>query len=187
MTATSDQTESRSRIISTPGGLALGLLRLIIGWTFLWAFLDKLFALGYSTGRNPDTGKVDYFGDAAFIHGASPTYGYLTFGSKGPFKDFYTNIAGETWADWGFMFGLAAIGVSFTLGIFMRLGTIAGVVMYVLMWSVYLPPDSNPVTDEHLLGAAAVLVCGLLGAGRYIGLGRWWTSLPIVRRISIIA
>ena len=27
------------------------LLRLAMGWTFLWAFLDKAFALGFSTGR----------------------------------------------------------------------------------------------------------------------------------------
>ena len=45
------------------------------------------------------------------------------------------------------MFGLAAIGVSLTLGILLRLGTIAGVAMYVLMWTVVLPPDNNPITD----------------------------------------
>ena len=39
--------------------------RISIGWVFLWAFLDKAFALGYATGRNPDTDAVDYFGDAA--------------------------------------------------------------------------------------------------------------------------
>src|SRR5207247_2311260 len=29
-------------------------LRLAMGWTFLWAFLDKAFALGFSTGRVVD-------------------------------------------------------------------------------------------------------------------------------------
>lgn len=53
------------------------------------------------------------------------------------------------------MFGLAAIGVSMTLGIFMRPGTIAGVAMYLLMWSVVLPPDNIPIIDDHVLGAAA--------------------------------
>ncbi len=32
-------------------GVVMGLLRLALGWTFLWAFLDKMFALGFSTGR----------------------------------------------------------------------------------------------------------------------------------------
>jgi len=164
---------------------ALAALRLIVGWTFLWAFLDKAFALGFSTGRDPETGTVDRFGDAAWIHGGSPTFGFLKFGADGPFQSFYHSIAGTTWADWGFMLGLAAIGISLTLGIFMRLGTIGGVAMYVLMWTVVLPPENNPITDDHLLGAAAVLVLGLLSAGRYVGLGRWWETIPFVRKYSV--
>ncbi|MGI8626498.1 MAG: hypothetical protein ACR2J5_08015 [Geodermatophilaceae bacterium] len=45
--------------------------RLSIGWVFLWAFLDKLLALGFSTGRDGETGIVDRFGDAAWINGGS--------------------------------------------------------------------------------------------------------------------
>ena len=165
---------------------AMGVLRLILGWTFLWAFFDKLFALGYGTGKDPVTGNVDRFGDAAWIHGGSPTEGFLGFAADGPFESFYHSIAGDAWADWAFMFGLAAIGVSLTLGIFSRLGTFAGVLMYVLMWTVVLPPENNPITDDHLIGAAAVLVCGLYGAGRYLGLGRWWNGLDIVHRFPIL-
>jgi thiosulfate dehydrogenase [quinone] large subunit len=164
---------------------ALGALRIIIGWTFLWAFVDKLFALGYATGRDPETGAVDRFGDAAWIHGGSPTLGFLSFGADGPFADFYHSIAGDTWADWAFMLGLLAIGVSLTFGVFMRLGTAAGVVMYLLMWTVALPPANNPITDDHLIGAAAVLVLGLFAAGRYLGLGRSWESIPVIRRYPI--
>ena len=118
---------------------AMGVLRLILGWTFLWAFFDKLLALGYSTGKDPVTGNVDRFGDAAWIHGGSPTEGFLGFAADGPFQSFYNSIAGDAWADWAFMFGLPAIGVSLTFGIFSRLGTFAGVAMYLLMWTVVLP------------------------------------------------
>ena len=165
---------------------AMGVLRLIIGWTFLWAFFDKLLALGYSTGKDPVTGNVDPFGDAAWIHGGSPTEGFLGFAADGPFQSFYNSIAGDAWADWAFMLGLLAIGISLTFGIFSRLGTFAGVVMYLLMWTVVLPPENNPFTDEHLIGAAAVLVCGLYGASRYLGLGRWWNKLDIVNRFPIL-
>ena len=165
---------------------ALGALRIVIGWTFLWAFVDKLLALGFSTGRDAETGVVDRFGDAAWIHGGSPTLGFLSFGADGPFEGFYHSIAGDAWANWGFMFGLLAIGVSLTLGVFNRLGTIAGVIMYVLMWSVVLPPESNPITDEHTIGALAVLVLGLLGAGRYLGLGQWWERQAIVQKYPIL-
>ena len=27
-----------------------GILRVAMGWTFLWAFIDKLFGLGFATG-----------------------------------------------------------------------------------------------------------------------------------------
>jgi thiosulfate dehydrogenase (quinone) large subunit len=165
---------------------ALGALRIVIGWGFLWAFLDKLLALGYSTGRDPTTGHVDRFGDTAWIHGGSPTLGFLKFGAAGPFAGFYHAIAGATLTDVAFMFGLIAIGVSLTFGIFMRLGCIAGVVMYLMMWSVVLPPANNPLTDDHTIGLFAVLVVGLLGAGRHLGLGRWWEQQSIVQRYSIL-
>jgi len=166
-------------------GYALGALRIIVGWTFLWAFFDKLFALGFSTGRD-ETGAVDRFGDAAWINGGSPTEGFLAFGADGPFDSFYHSIAGDAWTNWAFMLGLLAIGVSLTLGIFERLGTFGGVVMYLMMWTVVLPPENNPITDDHILGAAAVLVLGLLGASRYLGLGTWWKDQEIVHRFPVL-
>jgi len=164
---------------------ALGALRIVVGWTFLWAFFDKLFALGFSTGRD-ETGAVDRFGDAAWINGGSPTEGFLKFGADGPFEGFYHAIAGATLTNWAFMFGLLAIGVSMSLGIFRRLGTLAGVVMYLMMWTVVLPPENNPIFDDHILGAAAVLVLGLLGASRYLGLGCWWERQTIVQQYRIL-
>ena len=166
-------------------GYALGALRITVGWTFLWAFFDKLFALGFSTGRD-ETGAVDRFGDAAWINGGSPTEGFLAFGATGPFEGFYHSIAGDLWTNWAFMLGLLAIGVSLTLGIFERLGTFGGVVMYLMMWTVVLPPENNPITDDHILGAAAVLVLGLLGASRYLGLGCWWKDQEIVHRFPVL-
>jgi thiosulfate dehydrogenase [quinone] large subunit len=186
------QTGSGSESVTAPSTAAtaaqyaLGALRIIIGWTFLWAFFDKLLALGFSTGRDAETGVVDRFGDAAWIHGGNPTLGYLGFGADGPFEGFYHSIAGDTWTNWAFMFGLLAIGVALTFGVFNRLGTIAGVWMYVMMYTVALPPGTNPIVDDHILGVAAVLVLGLLGASRYLGLGQWWEKLNIVQKFPIL-
>jgi thiosulfate dehydrogenase [quinone] large subunit len=177
-----DQGPSLSRL----QGTAVGVLRLVVGWTFLWAFFDKLLALGYATGRNPETDVVDYFGPDAWINGGSPTYGFLTFSADGPFKDFYTSIAGDSWTNWAFMLGLLAIGVAYMTGICTRLASIGGVVMYVMMWTVALPPPNNPITDDHILGAAACFVLGALVAGRYLGVGRWWEHLPVVQRYPIL-
>jgi thiosulfate dehydrogenase [quinone] large subunit len=161
-------------------------LRLSLGWVFLWAFLDKMFALGFATGRDPETGVVDRFGDAAWIHGGSPTEGFLTFAAKGPFADIYHDIAGAAWADWLFMLGLLGIGVALMLGVAMRLATISGVVMLVLMWSAVLPPENNPFMDDHIIYALTLILLALMGAGKTLGLGRIWERLTIVRRYSIL-
>lgn len=161
---------------------ALGLLRLALGWTFLWAFLDKAFALGFSTGRNAETGVVSRFGDAAWIHGGSPTKGFLAFGTKGPFADFYQSFAGAAWADWLFMIGLLGIGAALMLGIGMRIATISGAVLLVLMWSAALWPANNPFMDDHIIYAIALVALLFASAGRYLGFGRAWESTTLVKR-----
>ncbi len=169
---------------------ALAALRVMFGLTFLWAFFDKLLALGYHTGwtTNPETGAetLDRFGDAAWINGGSPTFGFLKFGADGPFKDFYNSIAGDAWADWLFMLGLLGIGTALTFGFAMRLTAVFGAVLYVMMWTVALLPDNNPVLDDHLLGAVSLIVLALTLAGDTWGVGKAWAKLHIVRKNPIL-
>lgn len=148
-----------------------GALRLSLGWVFLWAFLDKLFGLGHET---PSKG--------AWIHGGSPTQGFLAFAAKGPFKDIYHNIAGQAWADWLFMIGLLGIGAALILGVAMRLAAGTGALLLVLMWTAVLPPDNNLFMDDHLIYAMTLVLLAALGAGRWLGLGEKWEQLPIVTK-----
>ncbi len=46
-----------------------GLLRVAMGWTFLWAFIDKAFGLGFATGRNVETGAIVFGGPEAWVNG----------------------------------------------------------------------------------------------------------------------
>ena len=149
--------------------------RIGLGWIFLWAFLDKLFGLGHETA-----------GKAAWIHGGSPTMGFLKFGAAGPFKGFYNGIAGAAWADWLFMIGLAAIGIGLLAGVAMRLTAAAGTLMLVLMWTVVLPPENNVFMDDHLVYALVLVGLALTGAGHTIGLGKVWEKLPIVKRYGFL-
>ncbi|HTW13896.1 MAG TPA: hypothetical protein VMF51_02145 [Nocardioides sp.] len=169
------------RILTRAAVRALAVLRIAFGLTFLWAFFDKLLALGYHTGYDQQ-GNLDRFGDAAWINGGSPTEGFLRYGSDGPFEDFYHSIAGDAWADWLFMLGLLGIGLALTLGVGMRIAGVAGAVLYVLMWSVFLPPYNNPVLDEHLLGAISMVVLMLTYSGDTWGFGRWWSGTTWVRQ-----
>jgi thiosulfate dehydrogenase [quinone] large subunit len=171
--------------LTTTTARVLAVLRMALGLTFLWAFVDKLLALGFHTGYGQD-GTLDRFGDAAWIHGGSPTEGFLKFGADGPFKDFYNSIGGTALADWGFMLGLLGIGVALTVGAGMRLAAVAGATMFVLMWSVVLPPENNPVLDDHLLLAVTVVALALLNAGDTWGLGKWWSSTSVVEKNPVL-
>ena len=184
-TATTPHLSTIARGLTVPAARALAVLRVAFGLTFLWAFFDKLLALGYHTGYDAD-GNLDRFGDAAWIHGGSPTEGFLTYGAKGPFEDFYHSIAGDPWVDWLFMIALLGLGIALTFGVGMRIAGVAGAVLYLMMWSVYLPPDNNPVLDEHVLGAISMVVLALTYAGDTWGAGRAWAHTELVRRWPVL-
>jgi thiosulfate dehydrogenase (quinone) large subunit len=150
------------------------------------AFLDKAFALGFNTGRNPDTGVVTRFGDAAWIHGGSPTLGFLKFGTDGPFAGFYQSFAGAAWANWLFMIGLLVIGLALMLGVAMRIATVSGVALLIMMWSAVLPTANNPFMDDHIIYAITPVALMLAGAGSWLGLGQAWSRLGIVQRLSFL-
>ena len=78
-------------------------LRIVLGFTFLWPFMDKLFGLGYMTPSAK-----------AWIHGGTPAQGFMKH-AEGPFASFFKNIAGP-WADWLFMAGLLGIGIALLAG-----------------------------------------------------------------------
>lgn len=163
---------------------ALALLRIGYGFTFLWAFADKLLALGYHTGVDDKTGAVDRFGPAAWIHGGSPTLGFLKFGVSpdNPFHGFYNGIAGAAWADWLFMAGLLGIGTALIVGIGMRAAAVSGVVLYLMMWTASWPLQTNPVIDDHVIGAVTLVVLAATLAGDTWGAGKAWARLNLVRR-----
>lgn len=123
-------------------------LRFVMAFIFLWAFVDKTFGLGFATTS-----------EKAWIHGGSPTTGFLTGGVQGPFADTFHTLAGVAVVDWLFMIGLLFIGLTLLLNKYVTWGAIAGIVMMVLMWLALLFPENNPLVDEHIVYA---LVLALL-------------------------
>ena len=162
---------SKAHTISTEGAAPYlwGVVRLMMGWIFLWPFLDKAFGLGHDTTSA-----------GAWIHGGSPTTGFLK-GSVGPFSGIYHSMAGSVVADWGFMIALLLIGVALLSGIGVRVAAIGGAVLLVLMWSASLPPANNPFMDEHLIYALVLIGLAPVSAGSTLGLGRWWTKSGLGR------
>ena len=166
--------------------VALGLARIGLGFIFLWAFLDKLFGLGFATCRNADTGAVETMCSKAWIEGGSPTTGFLKFGTDGPLADFYASLAGNGFVDLLFMVGLLGIGIALLFGIGVRIAAITGSIMMLMMWSAVLLPENNPLVDDHII---YVLVLAAIWYGndkQRFGLGAWWAKQDIVKNYPIL-
>ena len=120
---------------TTAIAVTAGLLRLAIGWVFLWAFLDKTFGLGYATP-----------GENAWVDGGSPTTGFLSH-VDGTFAGVFNDLAGQGWADWLFMAGLLGIGAALVLGVFVNLATVSGAL---LLWRVLVQRNAELFGDLRI-------------------------------------
>jgi thiosulfate dehydrogenase [quinone] large subunit len=180
--------------------VTLGLLRISMGFLFLWSFLDRMFGLGFNTGRAQD-GAITFFGHGtAWLRGGSPTAPVLLFATRGPFRGFYQWLGGcgvtggipscthTAWLDWGFMLSMLAIGVALVLGIGTRLAVIGGMIWMVFLYTATdIWPQSNPFVDLHVLIFLTLLAVAFADAGRYVGLGRAWRRTRLVRAVPILA
>ena len=172
----------QERIITAGAAKFLAAFRVVLGFEFLWAFLDKTFGFGYATPAA-----------RAWINGGSPTKGFLSNVTVGPFESTFHAWAGATWADWTFMVGLLAIGVALILGIGLRISAVSGTLMMLLMWAAEWPlakltsagepsMSTNPFVDYHIIYALALIALALTFAGHTWGLGKRWAKLPLVAR-----
>lgn len=120
--------------------LVFMVLRLAMGFVFLWAFFDKVFGLGFAT----TTGK-------AWINGGSPTTGFLSFAVKGPLAEIFHSLAGVAVVDWLFMLGLIFVGLTLIFNRYIKWGCVAGCLMLFFMYLALLFPENNPIIDEHII------------------------------------
>jgi thiosulfate dehydrogenase [quinone] large subunit len=150
-------------------------IRLVLGWMLLWAFLDKLFGLGYATASSK-----------SWLNGGSPTAGYLKFGVSGPLSGFYKSISGNTVVDVLFMLALLAVGLAVILGVGARISGYVGALLMLMLWSTNLPPANNPIVDEHIIYLILFLAMTVVMPGKWIGLGEWWSNTKLVKRFPIL-
>jgi thiosulfate dehydrogenase [quinone] large subunit len=161
---------------------SIAALRIGTGFLFLWAFFDKTFGWHYST-----------LPAKAWIHGGSPTKGFLASLNAGPFSSMFHSWAGQGWANWLFMIALLGIGLALVLGVGVRVAAVSGVLLVAFMWLAVWPlaqhatggaltGSTNPIVDEHVMDALALIVLGVTAAGSRLGLGALWAKLPFVQR-----
>ena len=145
--------------LSRPQMTTIVVLRVLIGWHFLYEGLSKLTTPGWSAS------------------------GYL-LQSRGPFAAFFRGLAADPnllgVVNQLNMWGLTAIGLGLILGCFTRLASASGLVV-ILLFYLCNPPfvgyfysipteGSYLVVNKNLVEAAALAVVLVTGSGRAAGL-----------------
>ena len=142
---------------------SLLLLRLSLGWLFLYAGIVKVV--------DPEWTAAGFLAGAktfpAFFHWLA-TPGIL------PVID-----ALNAW-------GLTLLGVALILGVAVRLASGFGILLMVLYYLAPLEfPHPDPfsyLVDEHIIYIVGLLIVGAFHAGRIWGLGHFIAWLPFLRR-----
>ena len=176
------EAETQESIVTRPGvRKVLAIARVVIGFTFLWAFVDKLFGLGFATPSS-----------RAWINGGTPAQGFIK-SIEGPFKDVFQVFA-NPFGDWLFMIGLLGIGVAMIAGAGLRIAAVAGTLLMLFMFLAEWPTatslvdgkvvsgSTNPLVDSHWHEALLLIISAVTLAGDTWGLGKWWGNLGFVRK-----
>ncbi|WP_154794961.1 DoxX family protein [Occultella kanbiaonis] len=170
------EARTQEDIVTRPGvRKVLAVSRIVIGFTFLWAFLDKLFGLNFST---PPANS--------WLNGGTPAQGFIG-GIEGPFAGFFGLFA-NPFGDFLFMFGLLGIGVAMIGGAGLRIAAIGGTLLMLFMFLAEFPTATtmvdgelirgatNPIVDSHWHEALLLIIAAVTLAGDTWGLGKWWSA-----------
>lgn len=165
------------------------ILRLLLGWSFLWAFLDKFFGLGFATCRDAESSAIDFGCAEAMVSGGSPTYGYLNFATQGSHTgglfDWMAPAAPDAinLADVLFMAALLLGGLALMLGVAVRTAAVGGALLMAFMFLAGdVWPENNPVNSSHVIEMVAFLGIARVGPGR-LSLQQQAANVPLLRRI----
>ncbi|MGB6836421.1 MAG: DoxX family protein [Dehalococcoidia bacterium] len=141
------------------------LLRLVMGWIFVWSGFDKL---------------LGDFSSAGFL--ANATKGPLT----GWFQGLAQNQAALDVIDPLVVWGQILIGLALIFGVGTRFTLFWASAMMFMFYIAQFPPANNPFMDEHLVYILLFVLLGALGAGRILGLDALLERLPWVRRLPLL-
>jgi thiosulfate dehydrogenase [quinone] large subunit len=155
--------------------IAIAVLRVLVGWHFLYEGVAKLTSATWSAS------------------------GYLKQ-ARGPFAELFKWLAGQPNllqnADLITMWGLTIVGVLLILGLFTRLASL-GAMAFLLMFYFATPPfvgyfyslpseGSYLLVNKNLVELGALVVILVSGSGRFAGLDRIVHAL-LARRSARVA
>jgi thiosulfate dehydrogenase [quinone] large subunit len=162
-------------------GVALVVLRTLIGWHFLYEGYYKLALPAWSPAGAP--------------LGAWSAAGYLR-ASSGPFAPLFHALAGSgaaRWIDVAIPIALVVVGLSLVLGLFTTRGCQGAALLLALFYLAAIPLDGVPhpgaegtylIVNKTLVELAAVLVVLASGTGAIAGLDLWRQRTVAQRKVN---
>ena len=136
------------------------LLRLLMGWIFLWAGFDK---------------AINGFTAAGFLQNAT----------SGPFQEQFAAWGADSTAlaviDPLVTYGQILMGLAIFAGAATRSALFFAGIMMGLFYIAQFPPEHDPLVDYYIVYIAVYLMLGSLGAGRILGLDAFIERLHWVR------
>ena len=138
------------------------LLRLTMGWVFVWAGFDKLIR-GFSA-------------EGFLLHATRGPLGgwFQSLGENGTALDVINPVV--VWSQ-------ILIGIALIFGVGVRWAAFWGATMMFMFYIAQFPPEHNPFVEYYLIYALVLGALGALGAGRIMGLDALIGRHPLVRRI----
>ena len=165
---TTARTDSGRSIVTSPvARRVLAVLRIMFGFIFLWAFLDKTFGLGFATPA-----------ERAWLNGGTPAQGFIG-GIEGPFAGFF-QIFANPFGDVLFMLGLLGIGVALVFGAGLKIAAVTGTLLMAFMYLAEIPfvlGGNNPVVDSHWHEALLLIIAAVTLSGYTWGVGKIWARI----------
>lgn len=125
-------------------------------------------------------GALFLYSGVTKLLGGFSAEGYLLNAVSGPFEDFFASLAGFALVDLLVVYGQIGIGLSLVLGVFLRLGSVVGIIMMLLFYISSLPSEHGLI-DEHIIYSIAFLILGASGAGRYLGIDKYLERVKLVK------
>ncbi len=158
----------QEQVVTSAGARrVLAVARIVIGFTFLWAFLDKTFGLGFATPA-----------ERAWLNGGTPAQGFIG-GIEGPFAGFF-GVFANPFGDALFMAGLLGIGVALVMGAGLRIAAVTGTLLMAFMYLAEIPfvlGGTNPVVDSHWHEALLLIIAAVTLSGDTWGVGKIWARI----------